>query len=177
MEENQNANPSQGQASEAQDGETVESLRQKLEKAESERGEYLAGWQRAKADYLNYKKEEQERLGQIAKYTSEDLMREMVTVLDNFDLGLRALEKAGPVEKGVYLIRTQIEDILKKRGLERIPLKPGDPFDPMTAEAIAESVSEHPSGSVAEEIEPGYRLYDKVVRPARVRLSKGQEAG
>ncbi len=151
-------------------------LGRKLADAEKQRDEYLEGWRRAKADYLNYKKEENGRLEQIAKYTSEDLLREMVTVLDNFDLGLRALEKAGPVEKGVYMIRAQIEDILKKRGLERVRLNPGDPFDPATAEAIAEGESEQPPGSVAEEIEPGYRLYDKVLRPARVKLSKHKEA-
>jgi molecular chaperone GrpE len=149
-------------------------LKAKIEMLEKQRDEFLAGWQRAKADYLNYKKEENGRLEKIAKYTAEDLMREMVTILDNFDLGLRALEKSGAVEKGVYMIRAQFEDILKKRGLERIKLAPGDAFDPVTAEAIAEGDSEHPPGTVAEEIEPGYRLYDKVLRPARVKLSKGK---
>lgn len=143
-------------------------------KAEADRDQYLSGWQRAKADYLNYKKEEQSRLGDIAKYTNEDILKEMVTVLDNFDLGLQALEKAGPVEKGVYMIRSQIEDVLKKRGLEKITLKPGDVFDPAVAEAIAEGESEQPPGTIMEEIESGYRLYDKVLRPARVRLSKGK---
>lgn len=149
-------------------------LKELLERSEAEKEQYLSGWQRAKADYLNYKKEEQGRLADIAKYTNEDLLKEMVTVLDNFDLGLRALEKAGPVEKGVYMIRSQIEDILKKRGLEKISLQPGDPFDPSVAEAIAEGESEQPPGTIAEEIEPGYRLYDKVLRPARVKLSKGK---
>jgi molecular chaperone GrpE len=154
--------------------EELKNLKEQLEKAEADRDQYLSGWQRAKADYLNYKKEEQVRLGEIARYTSEDMMREMVTVLDNFDLGLQALEKAGPVEKGVYMIRSQIEDLLKKRGLEKIPLKPGDAFDPAVAEAITEGESEQPPGTVAEEIEPGYRLYDKVLRPARVKLSKNK---
>jgi molecular chaperone GrpE len=154
--------------------EELKNLKEQLEKMEAERDQYLSGWQRAKADYLNYKKEEQSRLGDIAKYTNEDILKEMVTVLDNFDLGLQALEKAGPVEKGVYMIRSQIEDVLKKRGLEKITLKPGDPFDPAIAEAIAEGESEQPPGTIMEEIESGYRLYDKVLRPARVRLSKGK---
>lgn len=154
--------------------EEIKNLKEQVEKIEAERDQYLSGWQRAKADYLNYKKEEQSRLGDIAKYTNEDILKEMVTVLDNFDLGLQALEKAGPVEKGVYMIRSQIEDVLKKRGLEKITLKPGDPFDPSIAEAIAEGESEQPPGTIMEEIESGYRLYDKVLRPARVRLSKGK---
>lgn len=153
--------------------EELKKLKEQLEKAEADRDQYLSGWQRAKADYLNYKKEEQGRLGEIARYTGEDIMREMVTVLDSFDLGLQALEKSGPVEKGVYMIRSQIEDLLKKRGLEKIPMKPGDAFDPAVSEAITEGESDQPPGTIAEEIEPGYRLYDKVLRPARVKLSKG----
>lgn len=142
-----------------------------LEKLKKERDEYLSGWQRAKADFINYKKDELKRLEEMARYGSEDLMRELITVLDNFDLGLHALEKAGPVEKGVYMIRTQIEDILKRRGLEQINVKPGDSFDPSIAEAIAEVESDKPAGTILEEIEPGWRLYDKIVRPARVKVA------
>jgi molecular chaperone GrpE len=149
-------------------------IAKQLEEVTKQRDQFLDGWQRAKADYLNYKKEENGRLDQIAKYTNEDMMREMVSVLDSFDLGLRALESAGAVEKGVYMIRAQIEDILKRRGLLRFTVSPGDPFDPKTAEAFAEIESEQPPGTIAQEIEPGYKLYDKVIRPARVTLSKGK---
>ena len=148
-------------------------LKDKLEKCGKERDEYLAGWQRAKADFINYKKEELVRLEEIARYGSEELIADLITVLDNFELGLKALEKAGPVEKGVYMIRAQIEDVLKKRGLERIPIKVGDKFNPALAEAIAEVESDKPAGTIVEEIEAGYRLYDKILRPARVKLSKG----
>ena len=68
-------------------------------------------------------------------------------MLDNFDLGLRALEKNGPVEKGVYLIRTQIEDILKKRGLTKIDIKEGDAFDPNVAEALTRSPIREAAGN------------------------------
>lgn len=149
-------------------------LQRKLEEAERARDEYLAGWQRAKADFVNYKKDEMQRLEEIAKYGTEDLIRECIGVMDNFDLGIRALEKQGPVEKGVYMIRAQIEDMLRRRGLERIPMAPGDVFDPMHAEAIAEVPAELPQGAVVEEIEAGYRLHGKVIRPARVKVSKGQ---
>src|SRR5690348_17419356 len=91
-------------------------LEKKLTEVEAKRDEYLAGWQRAKADFINYKKEEMKHLEEIARYGSEDLIKDLISVLDNFDLGLRSLEKHGPVEKGVYLIRSQIEDILRKRG-------------------------------------------------------------
>ncbi len=149
-------------------------LEKKLAEAEAKREEYLAGWQRAKADFINYKKEEMKHLEEIARYGSEDLIKDLVSVLDNFDLGLRSLEKNGPVEKGVYLIRSQIEDILRKRGLEKILLKPGDPFDPNNAEALSEVESERPPGTIVEEIEPGYRLHEKVLRAARVIIAKSK---
>ena len=81
-----------------------------LQKCRKERDEYLAGWQRAKADFINYKKEELRRLQEVARYGSEELMRELITVMDNFDLGLRALERSGGVDKGMYMIKSQRED-------------------------------------------------------------------
>ncbi|MBI3588942.1 MAG: nucleotide exchange factor GrpE [Candidatus Liptonbacteria bacterium] len=145
-----------------------------LTKVQEERDTYLSGWQRAKADFINYKKEEFARLGEIAKYGNEDLIRELIGVIDNFDLGLAALEKSGPIEKGIYIIRAQIEDILKKRGLEKINVKPGDPFDPNLAEAVTEVESDKPPGVIVEIIEPGYRLHGKILRPTRIKISKGQ---
>lgn len=149
-------------------------LEAKLVTSERERDEYLAGWQRAKADFINYKKEEMAHLQEAVKYGSEDLIKDLISVMDNFDLGLRSMEKAGPVEKGIYLIRSQIEDILKKRGLEKIEIKIGDAFDPATMEAMTEIESDQPHGAVVEEIEPGYRLHEKVLRASRVIISKGK---
>jgi molecular chaperone GrpE len=152
---------------------TVADLKEQIEEMTVQRDEYLAGWQRAKADFINYKKEESNRAIEVARYGSEDLIKDLISVMDNFDLALRTLEKVGPVEKGIYLIRTQIEDILKKRGLEKVDVKEGDVFDPATAEALAEVASEKPAGAVVEVIEQGYRLHEKVLRPARVIISKG----
>jgi molecular chaperone GrpE len=154
---------------------TLVELEQKLAEAEKARDEYLGGWQRAKADFINYKKEEMKHLEEVARYGSADIIKDLISVLDNFDLALRNLEKAGPVEKGIYLIRSQIEDMLKKRGLEKVNVKVGDEFDPTIAEAMAEVSSDHPPGTIVEEVEPGYRLHEKLLRPARVIISKGNE--
>jgi molecular chaperone GrpE len=141
-----------------------------LDKLRRERDEY-----RARADFSNYRKEEASRFAEIAKYQTEDMMYDLITVLDNFELALTALEKQGPVEKGIYMIRSQMEDILKRRGLVRIQVKPGDPFDPAVAEAIAEAESDLPPGSVVEEIEAGYRFHDRILRPARVKVAKSKQ--
>ena len=149
-----------------------------LAACETKRDEYLSGWQRAKADFTNYKKDETKRFEELARYATGELILDMIAVLDNFDLGLQALEKAGPVEKGVYMIRAQMEDLLKKRGVTKIPIVIGSPFDPALAEAIAEgdppAGGESPPGSVIEELSPGYRMFDKILRPARVRVAKSR---
>ena len=151
-----------------------EILEERLAQAEREKNEYFSGWQRARADFINYKKDELKRLEEIAKYGLEDLVGELVTVMDNFDLGLAALEKSGTVEKGIYMIRSQIDDILKKRGLEKIEVAVGDSFDPRTSEAIVEIETDKPSGLIVEIIEPGYRLNGKILRATRVKISKNK---
>lgn len=147
-------------------------LKKKLEETEAKRDEYLAGWQRAKADFSNYKKDESQRFEELAKYGFADLMKEFISVLDSFDLAITALEKNGPVEKGVYMIRSQIEDLLEKRGLEKLEVEVGSDFDPRTAEAVAETESEKMPGKIVKIIEPGYKLFEKIIRPARVIVGK-----
>ncbi len=145
---------------------------EKLAVTEKQRDEYLAGWQRAKADFINYKKDEVRRFEDMIRFANEDLLEELIDVLDSFDLGLAALEKAGPVEKGVYMVRSKLESVLKQRGLERLSVKAGDMFDPSLSEAIVEAESDQPAGTILEIIEAGYKLHDKILRPARVKVSK-----
>ena len=153
-------------------------LAEQLAAMERERDEYRAGWQRAKADFINYKKEEVKNLEEVARYGSESLIKELLSVLHTFDLALNLMKKnghEGDVAKGIKLIRSQIEDILKRRGVEKIAISPGDPFDPMIAEGMVEVESEYPPGSVVEVMEPGYRLHEKVLRAAKVSVSKEKE--
>lgn len=182
--------PSSANASEDKDEKLLEGADEakKLAETEAKAAEYLAGWQRAKADFANYKKDEMQKFEEFAKYSSAEIIKEFINVLDSFDLAITAMEamrqaptlgevgaptKSVGVEKGVYMIRAQIEDILKKRGIEKIETKTGSDFDPSFSEAIAIVESEEPEGKVLEEIEAGYKLYDKVIRPARVKISKG----
>lgn len=134
--------------------------------------EYLNGWKRAKADLINYQKDEGKRFEEMIKYATEAMARDLIPVLDSFELGIAALEKNGPVDKGVYIIKTQLEEVLKKKGLEKIKVSPGDLFDPAKHESIGEVEGKGQSGAVAEEIESGYMLNGKVVRPTRIKLSK-----
>ena len=147
-----------------------------VEKLEQEREEYLNGWKRAKADLSNYKKDELKRLEDIARFANEDIIRDLLNILDSFELALRAMEKSGEVEKGVYLIQNQLEDLLRRRGLEKMDVQEGQLFDPGTHEAVM--MMDGPpekEGLVAEEIEKGYVLNGKIVRPAKVKIYKLSE--
>lgn len=141
-------------------------------KCQKERDEYLDGWKRAKADLANYKKDEAKRFMEVVQFANEELVREMINILDSFDLGLAVLEKDGKAEKGMYLIRAQLEDVLRKRGLERIAVFVGQSFSPTLQEAVAEVESDKPSGTIIEEVERGYLLNGKLIRPARVKIAK-----
>lgn len=144
-------------------------------KLEREKEEYLNGWKRAKADLINYKKEEAARFEAFAKFSTELLIAELLTLFDSFDLGLAAVKGDAKAEQGLLLIRTQLEDVLKRRGLETILAPPGTPFDPARHEGMGEVDSEYPPGAVAEEVSRGYALEGRVLRPARVKVSKHKE--
>jgi len=140
-----------------------------------ERQDYLTGWQRAKADFINYKNDEGRRLEDTARFMTRSLVMDILPVLDSFDLACRQMEgKQGTEQEvqGILLIRSQLLDVLKKRGVEVIPLHAGDQFNPELHEALGEVESDVPEGAVAEEFQKGYMLQGKVIRPARVRLGK-----
>src|SRR3989338_1021246 len=144
-----------------------------IEKLKQECEEYLDGWKRAKADLANYKKDELKRLEDIARFANEDIIRDLLNILDSFDLALQAMEKSGEVEKGVYLIQNQLEDLLRRRGLEKMDVQEGQMFDPSMQEAVMTvEGSNEKDGLIAESIEKGYTLNGKVVRPAKVKVYK-----
>lgn len=146
-----------------------------LEKCLKEKDEYLEGWKRAKADFANYKKSEKERMEEAVMFANKSIIKDLLAVIDSFELSLSVLEKKNPVEKGVRMIKNQLEDALRRYGLEKIKVSPGDRFDTSFCEALGEIESGHPENTIAEEIESGYRLHNKVIRPARVNISKGQK--
>ena len=135
--------------------------------------EYLDGWKRAKAELINYKNDELKRVSEVVRFAGEDIARDMVEVLDSFDLCIASLSADNPsLAKGVYMIRTQLEDVLKRKGMERIIVSVGHQFDPGLHEAISTVQSDKPPGIVIEEIEKGYTWNGKLLRPARVVVSK-----
>ncbi len=141
-----------------------------LERCKSQAEEYLNGWKRAKADLVNYQKDEAKRFEEVIKFANKDFIKDLITVLDSFDLAITSL--GDKVEKGFMMIRTQLGDSLKKHGLEGMAVKIGDDFDASRHEALIAVESDAPPGAIVEVIEKGYLLNGQVVRPARVKISK-----
>lgn len=156
----------------------IKKIKDSLNKCETERREYLEGWQRAKADFINYKNDEGRRFEDMARFVTTGLIQEVLPVLDSFDLALRSFQLSTPSlqqkdeEHGILLIRSQLVDLLKKRGLEEIKVEVGEEFNPERHESIGEVESGKPAGTIAEVVQRGYFLREKVLRPARVRLAK-----
>jgi len=158
----------------------IEELKKKLEDCQKKREEYLAGWQRARADFLNYKKEEMERVKEILKYGNENLILKILPILDNFEKAEKEIpddKKNDKLLEGILQIKIQFQDFLKNQGIEEIKTV-GEKFDPNFMEVIEEvepasaKASVGKSGIVLEETQKGYTIHDKVLRPAKVKISK-----
>ncbi len=152
-----------------------EELKQKLKECQKLKDEYLAGWQRERADFLNYKKGELERIGEILKYADTGLIFKFLPVLDNLELAEKEIPKElkdNENVKGLLQIKTQIKDILKNQGVEEIESL-GKKFDPSLYEVVEEiKVKDKESGIVIEEVQKGYKIHGKILRPTRVKVSK-----
>jgi molecular chaperone GrpE len=155
--------------------ETVEELKKALEEAEKQKEEYLGGWKRERADFINYKKEETARVEALTKFIHGAFILKILDLIDSFDLADKNLGpemKENQQIKGLLQIRSQFNDFLKSQGVEPIESL-GQQFEPSKHEAIAESENaKQPPGTIIEEISKGYTLNGKLLRPAKVKVSK-----
>ncbi len=133
--------------------------------------ECMNGWKRAQADLANYRADERKRFEEFAKFSQEALLRDLISGLVSLNLAVKSTPE-GDAKKGMLLIRSQLEETMRTFGLERISAKAGDAFDPKLHEALASA--KPPEGtqavpdSVLHEIESGYALHGKTIKPARV---------
>ncbi len=154
-----------------------------LAKARAEAADYLAGWQRAKADYANLKKEMERAREELVKYACAGFISELLPVVDNFKKAAAHEPKfdatpppdAGQLKQwaaGIGQIRQQIDTVLKKAGVTAIE-ETGIAFDPSIHEAMMTRKQEGAAPDlVIQVLEPGYKLHDKVLRPAKVIVSE-----
>jgi molecular chaperone GrpE len=155
--------------------EQLEQLREQLLAAERDAEENRTGWQRAVADFANYRRRtEQDRLANLG-LASEALLVKLLALADDFDRAITQLPEqlqGEPWVEGVTVIDRKLRAILDSEGLTPIPAE-GQPFDPQVHEAVAQDPTDRvPDGTITTEFQRGYMLRDRVLRPALVAVAK-----
>lgn len=133
--------------------------------------------QRLAADFANYRKRNESERAEFAKYAKVELIRKLLDVLDGYDRALETLPeelKGQPWVEGMWLVERKLRAVLEAEGLQPIDAA-GKPFDPYQHEAVAHVPSDEPEGTVVNEYQKGYRLHERVIRPALVTVSSGSK--
>jgi len=153
--------------------ERIEALEAELAQATARSEEHLYNWQRSAADFSNYKRRTEDERAQLGQFSNAILIGKLLAVLDDFD---RALENVPPEAhdawiEGVKLVERKLRTVLESEGVTPIEAV-GQPFDPNLHEAVVhEPTADHPDNQVIGELQRGYRLRDRVIRPSLVRVA------
>ncbi len=132
---------------------------------------------RTLADFDNFRKRSQREAQELRRYALLEPMRELLAVADNLDLALSAQGSAEDLKRGVEMIHRQMQELLRRFGITEIPAV-GQPFDPTQHEAVArEESTEVKAPTVTAELRRGYKMHDRLVRPAMVKVTVPAEAG
>jgi molecular chaperone GrpE len=144
-----------------------------LEKLRAERNDLFERLARLQAEFDNYRKRAAKENADYRDYAVSDAARSLLPVIDSFTLALKnAAAQPEDLRKGVELIFKQLQDVLQKLNIERVPAQ-GEPFDPRLHEAIEMvETNDAPDHHVLEELQPGYRIKGRLLRPAMVRVAK-----
>jgi molecular chaperone GrpE len=153
-----------------------EHIEERLAALEAERDEHLNDLKRVAADFENYRKRVARDQESLVARAHERLVKELLPVLDDLERALAAAEEheEAKLEEGVRLVHQELRDALKREGLAEI--ETNGRFDPHIHEALLSQPSDAEEGSVLEVVQKGYRLGDRVVRPARVVVAAPPEA-
>jgi molecular chaperone GrpE len=154
-------------------------LKQKLEEEKTKAAEYLDQWRRTAADFANFRKRTEKEQAEFGKYANSVLIARLLPILDDFERAVKTvpdnLMMLSWVE-GIFLIERKLRAILEAEGLK--PIEAVDkPFDPTYHEAILrEESTQHEDGQVMAELQKGYMLHDRVLRPTMVKVAKQPSA-
>src|SRR3989344_1104128 len=127
----------------------------------SKEDDYLNNWKKERADFINYKKDEARRIEQFARFANEDVVLEIMEVVDDLELAVQEYK-----DIGLEQIIKKFKDLFKKYGLEEIETK--GKFDP----GLHEAIETETGGEKIIQVRAGYTMHGKVIRPARVRITK-----
>ncbi|MFO7742148.1 MAG: nucleotide exchange factor GrpE [Anaerolineae bacterium] len=160
---------------EAEELSEVEELQEELEEARAQAEEYLDGWRRAQAEFSNYKKRQRAEQAKMQELANAGLLRKLLPILDDLDRAFVTMPEGIQQlswSQGLLMIRRKLEAILESEGVEPIETQ-GETFDPYYHEAVTHEEAEgYEEGEIIGEVQKGYVLGDRVLRPALVRVAK-----
>ena len=158
----------------------IEDLKGQVAAATAQAEEYLTALQRERAEFLNFKRRTAEERERDLGLAGEDLIRKVLAVADDFDRAIDARPESiasEPWFEGVAAIDRKLRTLLESEGVSPISADPGTAFDPREHDAIANVPGTgRPDGEIVEQVRRGYRLRDRVIRPALVAVAGGGDA-
>lgn len=150
-------------------------VKKQWQKCEKEKQEYLEGWQRTKADFINYKQRENKLANEKIDQSNQFLLLQLLPILDDFQRLEEASKKKNAEMKNLKVaisqIKSQINQFLSDHKVIKIETK-NQEFDPHFHEAVEVTKSSQPKNTILEEIRPGYLINEKLLRPTRVKLAE-----
>ena len=157
----------------------IEGLKGELATAKAQVDEYLLALQRERAEFLNFKRRTAEERERDLGLAGEDLIRKVLAVADDFDRAIEARPESiatNPWFEGLAAIDRKLRTLLDSEGVSPIDAEPGTAFDPREHDAIANVPGTgRPEGEIVEQVRRGYRLRDRVIRPALVAVAAASE--
>lgn len=165
-------------APEADQGDMVV-LRNQLEEERARAEKNLQSWQRAEADLANYRRRAEQERSELVKFANASLIGKLLPVMDDFERALGAIPLEASSESwldGVRLIERKLRTILEQEGVTRIE-SVGEEFNPHVHEAVMAEDGEGDTEVVLDELQKGYRLHDRVLRPAMVKVGRRSGRG
>lgn len=157
----------------------LQKIKKQLKQAEHERKEYLDGWQRERADFANYKRDTEKYIGESRTLIKADIILQFLEVLDNLELALKHMSQEAQKTDllvGVEHIYKQFLDTLSRMDVQEIPAL-GHIFDPNLHEAFEQvEGGDEPEGTILEVTRKGYKIGERILRPANVRVAIGKKS-
>ncbi len=146
-----------------------EKISKQLEKKQEELEQTTDLLKKVQADFENYQKRVEKEKEQFTQYASLDIVKELLPVLDSFDLALKNSDN-----EDIKALYNQIFQILSSKGLQKIDAM-DEMFDPYLHEAVMQEKSDKPNNTIIEEMQTGYKFKDRIIRPTKVKISKNDK--
>jgi len=154
----------------------VAELERELEEARKQRDEFVEHLKRLQAEFENYRKRADKEKQEFVDVANEGLILKLLDVYENLERALQSAKEtkaSKPLLEGIEMVYRQLDDVLKKEGLEPIDAL-GKPLDPFKHEVLMEEESDRDEGAILEELQRGYTLKGKVIRYSKVKVSKSR---